>query len=75
MSSLTISSFDDGWDLSGEEDIAMMLTLHANKRPKHSGYIFGWQKIQREMIEGHNKLIHSYFLDDPIFTKSTLGAI
>jgi hypothetical protein len=44
------SSSDDEWDLSEEEDIAMILALHANKRPKHGGSVFGWQKLSRERI-------------------------
>jgi hypothetical protein len=34
-------SFNDEWDLEEEEDIAMLLALHANKRPKHRGSVFG----------------------------------
>jgi hypothetical protein len=36
-SSYDYSSSDDEWDLEEEEDIAMILALHANKRSKHGG--------------------------------------
>jgi hypothetical protein len=39
-SSYDYSSSDDECDLEEEEDIAVLLGLHANKRPKHSGSVF-----------------------------------
>jgi hypothetical protein len=45
------SNPDDEWDLSEEEDIAMILSLHANKRKKHGGSIFSRQTLRRERIE------------------------
>jgi hypothetical protein len=69
------SSSNDERELSKEVDIAMMLALHANKRPKHGSSIFAWQKLRRERIEGHNKLMWSYFVDSPIFPKNTFGVI
>jgi hypothetical protein len=61
------SSSDDEWDFSEEEDIAMILALHANKSLKHGRSVFGWQKLRRERIEGPNKLMRSYYVDDPTF--------
>jgi hypothetical protein len=40
MSFYDDSSSDDEWDISVEEDIAMILGLHVNKRPKHGGFVF-----------------------------------
>jgi hypothetical protein len=60
---------DDEWDIQ-EEDIAILLSLHANKRPKHGGSVFGRQKLWRERIEGHNKLMRSYFAENPTFPES-----
>jgi hypothetical protein len=56
-------------DLEDEENMLMILAMRA-KRPKHGGSVFGRRKLWRERIEGHNKLIHSYFADEPIFPKS-----
>jgi hypothetical protein len=64
------SSTGDEWDLSEKEDIAMILALHANKRPTHGGFVFNWQNLWRERIKGHNKLMRSYFVDDPIYPKN-----
>jgi hypothetical protein len=70
-SSYDYSSSDDEWDLEEEEeDIAMILALHANKRSKHGGSVFGWQILRRERIEGRNKLIRSYFVHDPIYLEN-----
>jgi hypothetical protein len=66
------SSSDDEWDLSEEEEIAMILALRANKRPKHGGSVFRWQKLRRERIKGHNKLMRSYFVDHPIYPENYL---
>jgi hypothetical protein len=69
-SSLYNSSSDDECDLSEEEDIATILALRANKRPKHDGSIFGRQKLRRERIDGHNKLMRRYFVDHPIYPEN-----
>jgi hypothetical protein len=69
-SSLYNSSFDDECELSEEEDIATILALRVNKRMKHDGSVFGWQKLRRERIEGHNKLMQSYFVDHPIYLEN-----
>jgi len=45
----------------------MLLSTHASKRPKHGGSVFGRQKWWREWIEGHNKLMRSYFVDNPTY--------
>jgi hypothetical protein len=66
MSSLYDSS-EEEFDLKKEENLAMLLAMRANKRPKHGGSDFGRQKLCREQIEGHNKLRRSYFLDNPTF--------
>jgi hypothetical protein len=58
-----------------EEDIAMLLALHANKRSKHGGSVFGRQKLQRERIKGHNKLMRSYFLMIQYIQKVIFGGV
>ena len=46
-SSMDYSSSDDEWDMSEEEDIAMIMALHHNssKRPKHGGSVLGREKL------------------------------
>jgi hypothetical protein len=61
------STSDDECDLFQEEDIAMILALCATKRPKHGGSIFGSEKLRRKRIEGHNKLVRSYFAESSTF--------
>jgi hypothetical protein len=47
-----------------DEAIAMLLAWQANKKPKIGGSVFGRQKLWRERIKGHNKLMRMYFNDD-----------
>jgi hypothetical protein len=35
----------------------MLLAYHAVKKPKIGGSVFGRQKLHRERIEGHEKLM------------------
>jgi hypothetical protein len=53
-----------------DEAIAMVLAWRANKKPKIGGSVFGRQKLWRERIEGHNKLMRMYFNDDATFPES-----
>jgi hypothetical protein len=39
----------------------MLLVCCANKKPKIGGLVFGRQKLRRERIEAHNKLMRMYF--------------
>jgi hypothetical protein len=39
----------------------MLLVCRANKKPKIGGSVFGRQKLWREWIEGHNKLMADVF--------------
>jgi hypothetical protein len=50
-----ISSYDDSrsdeeWDLFEEDDIAMILALHANKMPKHGGFVFGRERLRMNYL-------------------------
>jgi hypothetical protein len=56
-------------DLEDEENMLMILAMRA-KRLKHGGSVFGRRKLWRERTEGHNKLMCSYFADEPIFPES-----
>ena len=65
--SLSYTSSDEEFDLEEEENVLMLLALHANKRPKHGGSVYDRQKLWRERIDGHNRLMRSYFVDNPIY--------
>jgi hypothetical protein len=53
-----------------DEAIVMVLAWRANKKPKIGGSVFCRQKLWRERIEGHNKLMRMYFNDDATFPES-----
>ena len=42
---LSYDSSDEEFDLQEEEDLAMILAMHINKRLKHGGSVFGRQKL------------------------------
>ena len=67
--SLPHDSSDEEFDLQ-EEDLAMVLAMHINKKPKHGGSVFGRQKLWRERIEDHNKLMTNYFAENPAYPES-----
>jgi hypothetical protein len=48
----------------------MLLAYRAVKKPKIGGSVFGRQKLWRERIEGHEKLMRSYFNENPIFPEN-----
>ena len=48
----------------------MILAMQINKRPKHGGSVFGRQKSWRERIEGHNRLMRNYFVENPTYPES-----
>ena len=52
-----------------EEDLAMILAMHI-KKPKHGGSVMGRQKIWRDRIDAHNRLIKHYFADNPMYPES-----
>ena len=67
------SSFDSSdkeFDLQEAEDLAIILSMQINKRPKHGGSVFGHQKLWRERIKGHNRLMRNYFVENPTYPKS-----
>jgi hypothetical protein len=45
----------------------MLLAYRAIKKLKIGGSVFGRQKLRIERIEGHEKLMRSYFNENPIF--------
>jgi hypothetical protein len=70
MSSSYDDSDDEEFDMDEDEAISMVLAWRATKKPKIGGSVFGRQKLWRERIEGHNKLMWMYFNDDARFPES-----
>jgi hypothetical protein len=48
----------------------MLLACCAAKKPKIGGSVFGRQKLWREKIEGHEKLMRSYFNENLTYPES-----
>jgi hypothetical protein len=48
----------------------MLLAYRAVKKPNIGGSVFGRQKLRRERIEGHEKLMRSYFNENLIFPEN-----
>ena len=63
-------SSNEEFDLQGEEDVAMILAMHVNKKPKHGGSVFGRQKLWRDRIDAHNRLMRHYFAENPTYPES-----
>lgn len=47
--------------MAEEEDIALVLMMHANKKPKHGGSVIGHEYLRRDRQEAHERLMHNYF--------------
>ncbi|XP_071683310.1 uncharacterized protein [Lolium perenne] len=67
---LSYDSSDDEYDQEEDENISLLLAYRAVKKPKIGGSVFGRQKLWRERIEGHERLMRSYFNDNAIFPES-----
>ena len=63
--SSSYDSSEEEFDMEEEEDLAMILAMHINKKPKHGGSVMGWQKIWRDRIDARNRLIRHYFVENP----------
>ena len=68
--SSSYDSCEEEFDIEEEEDLAMILAMHINKKPKHGGSVMGRQKIWRDMIDAHNRLMRHYFADNPVYPES-----
>ena len=68
--SLSHDSSDDEFDLQEEEDLAMVLAMHINKKLKHGGSVLGRQKLWRDRIDAHNRLTRHYFAENPTYPES-----
>jgi hypothetical protein len=56
-----------------EEDIALILFLHKNKRLKHSDSVFGCEATRRQRIDVNNKHRFNYFVNSPVYLERSLG--
>ena len=65
--SSSYDSSEEEFDMEEEEDLAMILAMHINKKPKHSGSVMGRQKIWRDRIDAHNRLMRHYFVENPTY--------
>ena len=68
--SSSYDSFEEEFDMKEEEDLAMILVMHINKKPKHGGSVMGRQKIWRDRIDAHNRLMRNYFVENPTYPES-----
>jgi hypothetical protein len=65
-----VRSSDDGYDIEEEENFSILLAYRAIKKPKIGGSVFSRPKLWRERIEGHEKLMRSYFNENPTYPES-----
>ena len=68
--SSSYDSSEEEFDMEEEEDLAMILVMHINKKPKHGGSVMGRQKIWRDRIDAHNRLMRHYFVENPTYPES-----
>ena len=67
--SSSYDSSEEEFDME-EEDLAMILAMHINKKPKHCGLVMGRRKIWRDRIDAHNRLMRHYFVENPTYPES-----
>ena len=67
---LSYDSSNEKYNIQEEEDIAMILAMHVNKKPKHGGSIIDRQKSWRDRIDAHNRLMRNYFVENPTYPES-----
>ena len=66
--SSSYDSSEEEFDMEEEEDLAMILAMHINKKPKHGGSVR--EKIWRDRIDAHNRLMKNYFVENPTYPES-----
>ena len=60
-------SSEEELDIEEEENLAMILAMHINKKPKHGGSDMGRQKIWRDKIDADNKFMRHYFAENATY--------
>src|SRR4051812_27084406 len=68
--STSYDSSEEEFDMEEEEDLAMILAMHINKKSKHGGPVMDRQKIWRDRIDAHNRLIRHYLVKNPTYPES-----
>ena len=68
--SSSYDSSEEEFDMEEEEDLAMIISMHINKKPKHGGSVMGREKIWRDRIDAHNRLMKNYFMENPTYPES-----
>ena len=68
--SSSYDSSEEEFDMEEEEDLAMILAMHINKKPKHGDSVMGREKIWRDRIDAHNRLMRHYFVENPTYPES-----
>ena len=71
--SSSYDSSEEEFDMEEEEDLAMILAMHINKKPKHGGSVMGRQKIWRDKIDADNRLMRHYLWIIPCTPSRTSG--
>ena len=61
------SSSDEKFNMNEEEKNMLILTMHAKKRVKHGGSVFGCEVIPRIRQDGHNRLMLNYFAPNLVY--------
>ena len=68
--SSSYDSSEEEFDMEEEEDLAIIVAMHINKKPKHGGSVMGRQKIWRDKIDADNRLMRHYFVENPTYLES-----
>ena len=68
--SSSYDSSEEEFDIEEEEDLAMILAMHINKKLKHGGSVMDRKKIWRDRIDAHNRLMKNYFVENPTYPES-----
>ena len=68
--SSSYNSSEEEFDMEEEEDLAIIVAMHINKKPKHGGSVMGRQKIWRDKIDADNRLMRHYFVKNPTYPES-----
>jgi hypothetical protein len=63
------SSSDEEFDMNEDKDIALIVALHKNERPKHGGSAIGCERLRRARIEGNNRMMLNYFVGESVYPK------
>jgi hypothetical protein len=60
--------------MNGDKDIALILALHKNKRPKQGGSVISRETLRRARIDGHNWLMRNFFFLNLVISSDSFDA-